>query len=58
LLIVSPALRPSWPPSGRNSTHLTCSNSSGQLSMRSAADALWRLLDIIVADESDAEAAV
>jgi hypothetical protein len=26
--------------------------------MRSAADALWRLLDIIVADESDAEAAV
>src|SRR6186713_31820 len=32
LLIVSPALQPSWPPSGRNATYLTCSKIPGQLS--------------------------
>src|SRR3954465_8819627 len=31
LLIVSPALQPSWPPSGRNSTYLTCSEIPSQL---------------------------
>src|SRR3954452_8985382 len=31
LLIVSPALRPSWPPSGRNSTYPTCSKIPSQL---------------------------
>src|SRR6476620_499201 len=31
LLIVSPALQPSWPPSGRNATYLTCSKIPGQL---------------------------
>src|SRR3954452_1401628 len=36
LLIVSPALRPSWPPSGRDSTYPTCSKIPSQLSL------LWR----------------
>jgi hypothetical protein len=31
LLIVSPALQPSWPPSGRNSTYPTCSEIPNQL---------------------------
>src|SRR3954467_10801592 len=31
LLIVSPALRPSWPPPGRNSTYPTCSKIPSQL---------------------------
>src|SRR4051812_34160676 len=34
LLIVSPALRPSWPPSGRNSTYQPCSKISSQLSVQ------------------------
>src|SRR4051812_29459398 len=34
LLIVSPALRPSWPPSGRDSTYPTCSKIPSQLSGR------------------------
>src|SRR3954463_14741670 len=33
LLIVSPALRPSWPTSGRNSTYPTCSKIPSQLSV-------------------------
>src|SRR3954466_7703859 len=33
-LIVSPALRPSWPPSGRNSTYPTCSKIPSQLCRR------------------------
>src|SRR4029079_3646813 len=36
LLIVSPALQPSWPPSGRNATYLTCSKIPGQLSQPSS----------------------
>jgi hypothetical protein len=47
LLIVSPALRASWPPSGRNSTHLTCPNSSGQLWRPSVSTAMWRLRPVI-----------
>src|SRR3954447_14175228 len=31
LLIVSPALQPSWPPSGRDSTYPTCSKTPSQL---------------------------
>src|SRR5215207_5485241 len=34
LLIVSPAPRPSWPPSGRNYTHRSCADSLDHLSLR------------------------
>src|SRR3954465_10671109 len=36
LLIVSPALQPSWPPSGRNPTYPTCSKIPSQLFVQAA----------------------